>query len=97
MRELKEETGLEAARYVLTDWRKQNQYEIFHRWRGRYAPGVTHNTEHVFSPARAAAASRSCWNRASTCGYEWLPWRESRGEGIFVDQRGCHQGIAAAH
>ena len=48
-REVGEETGLDARRYQLTDWGKQNQYEIYQRWRGRYAPGVTQNTEHVFS------------------------------------------------
>ena len=47
-RELQEETGLDAARYRLVDWDKQNQYEIYQRWRHRYAPGVTHNIEHVF-------------------------------------------------
>ena len=48
-REVGEVTGLDASRYTLTDWRKQNQYEIYQRWRSRYAPGVTQNTEHVFS------------------------------------------------
>ena len=49
VREVREETGLDAARYDLADWGKQNRYEIYQRWRSRYAPGVTHNTEHVFS------------------------------------------------
>ncbi|HET9663892.1 MAG TPA: dihydroneopterin triphosphate diphosphatase, partial [Burkholderiales bacterium] len=49
LREIAEETGLDASRYPLTDWHKQNQYEIYRVWRGRYAPGVTHNSEHVFS------------------------------------------------
>jgi len=48
VRELKEETGLEAARHALTDWGKRNEFEIYQRWRNRYAPGITHNTEHVF-------------------------------------------------
>ena len=72
-RELKEETGLDAARYALTDWGKQNEYEIFHRWRSRYAPGVTHNTEHVFSllvpePLAIVLEPREHLD------YEWLPW-----------------------
>ena len=49
IRELREETGIDATQYPLTNWHKQNQFEIFERWRARYAPGVTHNTEHVFS------------------------------------------------
>jgi dATP pyrophosphohydrolase len=48
VREVREETGLDASAHVLSDWRLQNEYEIFPEWRWRYAPGVTHNTEHVF-------------------------------------------------
>ncbi|HET7096995.1 MAG TPA: dihydroneopterin triphosphate diphosphatase, partial [Casimicrobiaceae bacterium] len=48
-RELREETGIDAARYGgVRDWQMSNVYEIYARWRYRYAPGVTHNTEHVF-------------------------------------------------
>ena len=48
------------------DWQMSNVYEIYPRWRHRYPPGTTHNTEHVFAlevpgarsgPARAARAS----------------------------------------
>jgi dATP pyrophosphohydrolase len=50
-RELFEETGIHAdgERIVLRDWQLSNVYEIYPVWRHRYAPGVTHNTEHVFS------------------------------------------------
>jgi dATP pyrophosphohydrolase len=50
IREVQEETGLDAAVFPcqLTDWRMRNQFEIFSRWRHRYAPDVTHNSEHVF-------------------------------------------------
>jgi dATP pyrophosphohydrolase len=50
-RELFEETGIVAdgERIVLNDWHLSNIYEIYETWRHRYAPGVTHNTEHVFS------------------------------------------------
>ncbi len=75
-REVFEETGLDAGRYGLADWRKQNRYEIYRRWRNRYAPGVTHNTEHVFSlqlpqalPVTLAAKEH--------LQYVWLPWREA--------------------
>src|SRR5262245_22175342 len=48
VRELHEETGLDAAQHALADWDRKNVYEIYRRWRSRYAPGITHNTEHVF-------------------------------------------------
>jgi len=74
LREVKEETGLDASRYPLTDWHKQNQYDIYQRWRHRYAPGVTRNTEHVFglrvpAPLAVTLAPREHLR------YEWLPWR----------------------
>ena len=47
-REVAEETGIDAARHPLEDWKVRNVYEIYPVWRHRYAPGVTHNTEHVF-------------------------------------------------
>ena len=75
-RELKEETGLDAARFELTDWRRQNRYEIYRRWRNRYAPGVMHNTEHVFGllvpdPLGVSLAP------AEHLRFEWLPWRDA--------------------
>ena len=49
-RELKEETGIDAASHGgVVDWQLSNVYEIFPRWRHRYPAGTTHNTEHVFS------------------------------------------------
>jgi dATP pyrophosphohydrolase len=74
VRELHEETGLDAAQHDLRDWQKQNRYEIYLRWRSRYAPGVTHNTEHVFgltvpAPLPVTLAPREHLR------YEWLPWR----------------------
>jgi len=50
-RELFEETGIHADGETirLHDWHLANVYEIYETWRHRYAPGVIHNTEHVFS------------------------------------------------
>src|SRR5262245_59547026 len=72
--ELAEEAGIPAGRYPLTDWGTQNQYEIYPHWRHRYAPGVTHNTEHVFGllvpePLPVTLAPREHLR------YQWLPWR----------------------
>lgn len=76
VREVAEETGLEAARYVLADWGLTNEYEIFPEWRHRYSPGVTRNTEHVFgmevpAPLPVRLAPRE--HLAS----EWVHYREA--------------------
>jgi dATP pyrophosphohydrolase len=73
-REVEEETGIDVTNYELTDWRMRNEYEIYPRWRHRYAPGVTHNIEHVFGlrlpkPLAVRLAPREHLR------YEWLPWR----------------------
>ncbi|MEA3157438.1 MAG: dihydroneopterin triphosphate diphosphatase, partial [Betaproteobacteria bacterium] len=75
-RELAEETGLDASRYGLVDWERQNRFEIYLQWRHRYAPGVTHNTEHVFSlqvprPVEITLSPRE------HLAYAWLPWDEA--------------------
>ena len=75
-REVCEETGLAAGRYELVDWRKQNQFEIYRRWRGRYAPGVTHNTEHVFS-MQVPQALPVTLAPNEHLQYVWLPWRDA--------------------
>ena len=53
IREVAEETGIvigsaQVPQSSLRDWNLRNVYEIYATWRHRYAPGVTHNTEHVF-------------------------------------------------
>ena len=45
LREAGEETGLDAAQYVLTDWQVKNVYDIYSVWQHRYPPGTTHNTD----------------------------------------------------
>jgi dihydroneopterin triphosphate diphosphatase len=75
-RELREETGLDANRYLLSDWEKQNVYEIYPVWRHRYAPGTTHNTEHVFGLTLPDVLPISIAPREHLQ-YEWLPWRQA--------------------
>lgn len=48
-RELLEETGLRPPPDRLVDWALRNRFPIPPRWRSRYASGVYHNTEHLFS------------------------------------------------
>jgi dATP pyrophosphohydrolase len=75
-REVREETGLDADEYELADWRKENRYEIYLRWRGRYAPGVTHNTEHVFGLCLPQRAPVTLAEREHLQ-FIWLPWRDA--------------------
>ena len=76
LREIREETGLDAAGHALTDWNQQNQFEIYQHWRGRYAPGVTHNTEHVFG-LQVPRPLEVTLEPKEHLRYEWLPWREA--------------------
>ena len=55
LREVAEETGILLSPEELKDWHTQNEYDIYEHWRHRYAPGVTRNTEHVFSACIPAA------------------------------------------
>jgi len=75
-REVLEETGIDAPLADFSDWSLSNSFEIFSEWRHRYAPGVTHNVEHVFSlcisapiEVTTAPAEHRAW--------QWLPLREA--------------------
>jgi dihydroneopterin triphosphate diphosphatase len=89
-REVAEETGIVIAEgspttnltnytvspSALRDWQLSNIYEIYPVWRHRYAPGVTHNTEHVFGllvprDTRVVLAPREHLS------FVWLPWQEA--------------------
>jgi dihydroneopterin triphosphate diphosphatase len=75
-REVGEETGLQIEVDALRDWQQCNRYEIYPQWRHRYAPGVTHNEEHVFSlevPAARPVQLAPDEHRAQC----WLPWQKA--------------------
>lgn len=77
VREVYEETGLKADHYELTDWQKQNRYEIYPVWRHRYSPDTTHNTEHVFGlliPDRKIPIQLSAREHLS---YEWVDYQSA--------------------
>ena len=76
IREVMEETGLDATHYMLTDWQVSNVYEIFEHWRYRYAPGVTHNREHLFGLELPAPLAVSLAPDEHVQ-YEWVDWREA--------------------
>jgi dATP pyrophosphohydrolase len=73
-REVAEETGITEGE--LRDWQQSNVYAIYPVWRHRYAPGVTHNTEHVFGLTVPARVPVTLHAREHTA-FAWLPWREA--------------------
>ena len=81
IREVAEETGITVGSPTLPlanlrDWQLRNVYEIYATWRHRYAPGVTHNTEHVFGlrVPRDVAVTLSPREHLR---FEWLPMRQA--------------------
>jgi len=81
VREVGEETGIHVGSPAvpaanLRDWDIRNVYEIYPVWRHRYAPGVTHNTEHVFG-LRVPEGTPVVLAPREHTRFEWLPWREA--------------------
>jgi len=79
VREVAEETGIvigsdAVPQAALRDWALSNVYEIYPVWRGRYAPGVTHNTEHVFGLTVPAGIAVTL-NPREHLRHQWLPYR----------------------
>jgi dATP pyrophosphohydrolase len=75
-RELREETGIDAALGRLRRWNVAYTFEIYAQWRHRFAPGVTHNTEHLFSVELAKRPPVTIAPLEHTA-VAWLPWREA--------------------
>jgi dATP pyrophosphohydrolase len=78
VREVLEETGIDARApgHTLRDWGLENVYDIYPRWRHRYAPGVTRNTEHLFG-LQVPAGTPVRLNPREHTDWRWLPWREA--------------------
>lgn len=76
IREVREETGLDAQRHGLRDWGMENRFEIFAKHLHRYAPGVTHNLEHVFSLELPSPLPVTLDPREHSR-YRWMPQAEA--------------------
>ena len=79
VREVLEETGIDCAPGsdlgdALQDWQLENVYEIYPRWRHRYAPDVIRNTEHLFGLRVPKARSVRLSPREHTAA-QWLPYQ----------------------
>lgn len=75
-REVCEETCIDVPVSEFLSWNVINRFEIMGLWRHRYASGVTHNTEHVFSlclPAEVVPRLAPEEHRA----WQWLDWRQA--------------------
>jgi len=78
-REVLEETGISIGSSTvplanLCDWHLSNVYEIYPVWRHRYAPGVMHNTEHVFG-LRVPRDVPIRLSPREHLRYQWLAWQ----------------------
>lgn len=76
IREVQEETGLNALEHDFQDWNASNIYEIYPHWRHRYAPGVIENTEHLFGLCLPETLPITLAPDEHTR-YEWVDWREA--------------------
>lgn len=80
-REVWEETGLDCRAggplaAGLHDWGLQNVYDIYPRWRHRYAPGVQRNTERLFG-LRLPERLPITLNPREHTAYVWLPYAQA--------------------
>lgn len=80
-REVLEETGIDCRHDSglengLIDWHLENVYDIYPRWRHRYAQGVTRNTEHLFG-LRVPAGTAVTLNPREHTACQWLPWQQA--------------------
>jgi len=79
VREVREETGIDVsmlAADALIDLKTVVRFEIFDRWRHRYAPGVTHNEEHAFM-LRVPTGTRICLNPREHVRFRWAQREEA--------------------
>lgn len=85
-REVREETGIDAARFDLIDWEIENTFEIFKRHQSRYAPGVTHNVERIFS-LEVPEGTPVALDPGEHLRFEWKPWREAAAQTLSWTNR----------
>ena len=75
-REVFEETGINTNQYTLEDWHLYHVYEIYAHWRFRYAPDITHNTEHIFGLILPSIIPIQL-SEHEHVRYLWVDWREA--------------------
>ena len=83
-RELFEETGIGGV--DLVDCQHSVYFEISHRWRDRYPPGVTRNKEHVFLCALPARVEVTLCAEEHT-EYVWLDYQSALAKATSATNR----------
>ena len=76
IREVFEETGINANQYALEDWQLSHVYKIYAHWRYRYAPDTTHNTEHIFGLNLPSELPIQL-SKHEHVQYLWVDWRDA--------------------
>ena len=76
IREVFEETGIDSTQYHLEDWELSHVYEIYAHWRYRYAPDITHNTEHIFA-LKVPATIPIQLSADEHVQYLWVDWHDA--------------------
>lgn len=94
IREVREETGLDASRYRFDDWQQQNSYEIYPHWRHRYPDGVTQNTEHLFGLALPKRQAVRLAEREHLA-YQWLSWQDAAEKVFSPSNRAAILGLSS--
>jgi len=94
-RELKEETGLSDVEII--DCGHSNRFVISEVWRDRYAPGVTHNKEHVFRCCLAEKPVAVYLAPDEHSEFQWVPVSEATGiVSSWTNRQALEQFVAAA-
>jgi dATP pyrophosphohydrolase len=96
IREVLEETGLDATQYDLQDWQASNTYEIYPHWRYRYAPGITTNVEHLFALELPKEIAISLAPEEHVQ-YEWVDWREAAKRVFSWTNVDAHKRLGERH
>ena len=91
IRELAEETGLDAA--GLVDLEMSHRFTIAPAWRHKFAPGVTENLEHAYA-LELAAAGPIRLDAAEHRGYRWMPLDEAVARASSWSNRAALEKVA---
>ena len=92
-REVEEETGIAVGTADLQDWKQTHRFEIFAEWRDRYAPGVTRKHRACVQPVPSRQGDGDGRTRRAP-GLSLAALARSGGGLFFLEQPGCHSGVA---